>query len=73
VRNSGSIIPEHEVARVAERYYRGERARNVPGTGMGLAIVQQIAQAHGGALTIASSPAAGSSFTISLPREGTQP
>jgi two-component system sensor histidine kinase KdpD len=72
VRNSGSIIPEHEVTRVAERYYRGERARNVPGTGMGLAIVRQIAQAHGGALTIASSPTAGSSFTISLPREGTQ-
>jgi two-component system sensor histidine kinase MprB len=53
-----------------ERFYRGSHARNIPGTGMGLAIVQQIAVAHGGALTLASSPDTGTAFTLSLPRGG---
>ena len=70
VRNSGSIIPEREQARVVERFYRGAQARHVPGTGMGLYIVQQIAQAHGGTLTISSSPDTGTALTLSLPRRG---
>ena len=45
--NSGSTIPEREQARVVERFYRGTQARHIPGTGMGLAIVQQIARALG--------------------------
>jgi two-component system, OmpR family, sensor histidine kinase KdpD len=70
VRNSGSTISEREQARVAERFYRGSHARQIPGTGMGLAIVQEIARAHGGTLTISSSPEAGTAFTLSLPRGG---
>ena len=68
IRNSGSTIPESERPRVVERFYRGARARNIPGTGMGLAIVQQIANAHGGALSLESSNEDGTAFTISLPR-----
>ena len=68
VRNSGSTIPESERARVLERFYRGARARNIPGTGMGLAIVQQIAHAHGGTLLLESSTEHGTAFTVSLPR-----
>jgi two-component system sensor histidine kinase KdpD len=68
VRNSGSTIPESERTRVLERFYRGARARNIPGTGMGLTIVQQIAQAHGGTLTVSSTAASGTTFTLSLPR-----
>ncbi len=68
VRNSGSTIPEAERPRVLERFYRGVRARNIPGTGMGLSIVQQIAQAHGGRLTLDSSPDHGTALTMSLPR-----
>ena len=68
VRNSGSVIPEGERARVFERFYRGTPARQIPGTGMGLAIVQRIAQAHGGHVSVSSSPADGTTFTISLPR-----
>ena len=70
MRNSGSTIPEAERPRVVERFYRGARARNIPGTGMGLAIVQQIAVAHGGSLSLASSPDTGTTFTIALPRGG---
>jgi signal transduction histidine kinase len=65
--NSGPAIPEHEQRRIFERFYRGAQARHVPGTGMGLAIVQQIAQAHGGELTVSSAPGADTSFRISLP------
>jgi two-component system, OmpR family, sensor histidine kinase KdpD len=70
VRNSGSTIPHGEQARVLERFYRGAQARKIPGTGMGLAIVRQIAGAHQGTLAVASSPETGTSFTLSLPREG---
>jgi two-component system, OmpR family, sensor histidine kinase KdpD len=70
VRNSGSVIPAGEQTRVVERFYRGARARQVPGTGMGLAIVQEIARAHGGTLAVSSSPESGTTFTLSLPRKG---
>jgi two-component system sensor histidine kinase KdpD len=69
VRNTGSIIPDHEQARVLERFYRGAQARRIPGTGMGLTIVQRIVQAHGGTLTL-SSGEDGTAFTLSLPRGG---
>ena len=70
VSNSGSTIPQREQARVVERFYRGSQARHIPGTGMGLSIVQQIARAHGGSLAISSSPDSGTAFTLSLPRGG---
>jgi two-component system sensor histidine kinase KdpD len=73
VRNTGSFIPERDQARLFERFYRGSHARHIPGTGMGLAIVQQIAEAHGGTLTVSSSEQTGTAFAISLPREATTP
>jgi two-component system sensor histidine kinase KdpD len=72
VRNSGSTIPEAEQARIFERFYRGSQSRLIPGSGMGLAIVQQIARAHGGTLSLSSSPQDGTAFTLSLPRGGAQ-
>jgi signal transduction histidine kinase len=69
VRNSGAAIPAREQSRLFERFYRGSHARHVPGTGMGLAIVQQVARAHGGTLSVSSSPELGTEFTVSLPRE----
>ena len=73
VRNSGSTIPEREQPRVVERFYRGTLARHIPGTGMGLAIVEQIARAHKGTLTIASSAEDGTAFTLSFPRGAAAP
>jgi signal transduction histidine kinase len=67
--NSNSTIPESEQARVFERSYRGVDARQVSGTGMGLAIVQQIARAHGVTLTVSSSGAAEATLTHALPRD----
>jgi two-component system sensor histidine kinase KdpD len=73
VRNSDSLIPEREQRRIFERFYRGAQAGHVPGSGMGLAIVQQIAKAHGGALTVSSAPQVGTTFTLSLPIGGLHP
>ena len=70
VRNSGSTIPEREQPRVIERFFRGVRARNIAGTGMGLTIVQQIVQAHRGTLQLVSSEETGTAFVLSLPRGG---
>jgi two-component system sensor histidine kinase KdpD len=68
VRNSGPVIPEREQARIFDRFYRGAHARHIPGTGMGLAIVQQIMRAHNGHLRVASTPERGTVFTLSFPR-----
>jgi two-component system sensor histidine kinase KdpD len=70
VRNSGAAIPDRERTRIFERFYRGEQARQVPGTGMGLTIVQEIARAHGGTLRVTSAPDTGTTFTLSFPRAG---
>jgi two-component system sensor histidine kinase KdpD len=68
--NSDSTIPDAEQPRVFERFYRGSDTRQIPGTGMGLSIVQQIVGAHGGIVTVASAPGTGTTVTISLPRGG---
>jgi two-component system sensor histidine kinase KdpD len=68
VRNSGSHIPAAERARIFDRFYRGSQAGHVVGAGLGLAIVQQIAHAHGGAVGVDSDRISGTTFTLSLPR-----
>ena len=67
VRNTGSTIAERDRERIFERFYRGPDAVQVPGTGMGLAIVKQIVHAHGGALSVSSTDGHGTEITLSLP------
>jgi signal transduction histidine kinase len=52
VSDEGPGIPAAERARAPERFYRGEAARSTPGSGLGLALVQAIAQLHGGELRL---------------------
>jgi signal transduction histidine kinase len=52
VSDQGPGIPDADKARATERFFRGEAARNTPGAGMGLALVQAVAQLHGGALRL---------------------
>lgn len=68
--NWGPPIPEREQARLFERFYRGSQSRRVAGTGMGLAIVRQIAEAHHGSLFVSSAAGSGTEFRISLPSAG---
>ena len=72
VRDHGcGIAPEHH-ARIFERFYRVDKARSREsgGTGLGLAIVKHIMQAHGGQVTVDSTPGQGSTFTVTLPPAG---
>jgi signal transduction histidine kinase len=48
----GPGIPPEDRARAVERFYRGETARSTPGSGLGLALVQAVAQLHGGSLSL---------------------
>ena len=66
VADQGPGIPEADRARAAERFFRGESARNTPGSGLGLALVQAVAQLHGGSLRLADA-APGLIAILSLP------
>jgi two-component system, OmpR family, phosphate regulon sensor histidine kinase PhoR len=71
VTDTGAGIPEAELARVFERFYKTDRARRSEGTGLGLAIAKRIVQAHGGTIGVESAVGAGSRFTFTLPLDGT--
>ncbi|MCI0684844.1 MAG: ATP-binding protein [Gemmataceae bacterium] len=70
VRDTGIGIPEHELPRVFERFYRVDKARSreMGGTGLGLSIVKHLAQAMGGGVRVASQVGQGTSFTVVLPQ-----
>jgi signal transduction histidine kinase len=67
--DDGPGIPEAELPRVFQPFYRIEesRSRDTGGTGLGLAIAQAIVQAHGGELTLANRPGSGLRACIILP------
>ena len=69
VRDEGPGIPRQEQARIFERFVRGADATagRIRGTGLGLAMVREIARAHGGRVEVASEPGTGSVFTLTLP------
>jgi signal transduction histidine kinase len=56
VQDNGPGVPEDELPRLVERFYRLDRARSRPGNGLGLAIVSAIAKLHGGRLLLANAP-----------------
>ena len=70
VSDRGCGITTEHLPRIFERFYRVDkgRSRKLGGTGLGLAIVKHIVQAHRGRVTVKSTPAVGSVFTIHLPR-----
>ena len=66
VADQGPGIPEADRARAAERFFRGEIARNTPGSGFGLALVQAVAQLHSGSLRLGDA-GPGLIATLTLP------
>ncbi len=68
VADTGTGIPEDELPHIFERFHRveGARGRTQEGTGIGLALVAELVQLHGGTVEVESTPGQGSKFTVSL-------
>ncbi|MBI5191309.1 MAG: PAS domain-containing protein [Nitrospirae bacterium] len=67
VADTGPGIPAAEHTRVFEKYYRSSSSAGVKGSGIGLAIVKAVAEAHGGRVELTSEPGRGSEFRLCLP------
>lgn len=65
--DSGVGISKDELPHIFERFYRSDRSRSTPGSGLGLSLARSFVQAHGGEITVASTPGQGSTFTVLLP------
>jgi signal transduction histidine kinase len=72
VADSGIGIPEAEQDRIFERFYRVDKARSrqAGGTGLGLSLVRNAVERHGGAVRVSSVLGEGSTFTVELPVDG---
>lgn len=67
VSDNGLGIAPEDLPHIFERFYRSRTVRRKRGTGLGLAVAQWIAQAHGGHIEVQSEPGHGSTFTVWLP------
>ena len=68
IADSGPGIPDDDLTRVFERFYRVDKSRGRPGgTGLGLAIVKHLVELHGGTVTAANRPEGGALFTVTIP------
>ncbi|HVY93980.1 MAG TPA: ATP-binding protein [Bryobacteraceae bacterium] len=70
VKDTGVGIPASELPRIFERFHRARvtRARTFEGTGIGLAMVQELVRLHGGEIGVESTEGEGTTFTVTLPR-----
>ncbi|MCK4800762.1 MAG: GAF domain-containing sensor histidine kinase [Anaerolineales bacterium] len=70
ISDTGMGIPEEEQSKIFEKFYRVSSHRDqVPGTGLGLSVVKQIIQGHGGEISFTSEVNVGTTFTVTLPHE----
>jgi signal transduction histidine kinase len=69
VQDTGVGVPSHEVPRLFDRFYRieGSPGRNFEGSGIGLALVQELVRQHAGSIEVSSEVGVGTAFTVRFP------
>lgn len=67
IRDTGIGIPEEDIPRIFERFYRVDKSRTGSGTGLGLSIAKHIIEAHGGKIWAESTERQGSTFFFTIP------
>ena len=69
VSDTGVGIPDDEISKIFERFYRidASRSQRIPGTGLGLSLAREIVRVHGGTLTLEQTDDSTNSFAVSLP------
>ncbi len=69
VRDTGLGIAPQDLPKIFEQFYRADNAvnRERKGTGLGLSLVKKIVEAHGGQISVESTPGQGTTFTLTLP------
>ena len=73
VADRGIGIPQADIGRLFERYYRGRNVSGVVGTGVGLYLVKIVVDLHGGSIAVESREGEGSRFTLRLPARRAAP
>jgi len=68
VTDTGTGIPADDLPLIFDRFWRGQQATQISGSGIGLAVAAELTQAHGGRLTARSELGRGTEMTLTLPR-----
>ena len=68
VKDTGCGISPRDLPRIFERFFRSDQSRSQSGIGLGLSLARAIVRAHGGEITVTSTPNQGSTFTATLPK-----
>ena len=67
ISDSGIGMSSEEASRVFERFYRADASGKIPGSGLGMSIVREIVELHGGSVSLDSKPGAGTTVSVFIP------
>ncbi|MGN6576965.1 MAG: sensor histidine kinase [Nocardioides sp.] len=73
VADQGHGIPDEDLPHVFDRFYRSKESRTMPGSGLGLSIVRQVAERHGGSVTAGDAEGGGAALRLTLPGTAAAP
>ena len=73
IRDHGPGVAPADIPHIFDRFYRAPTARSLPGSGLGLAIVRQVAEMHGGSVSVGVADGGGAVFRLKLPPDAASP